>query len=115
MVSSILDSDPDLITRTLSPVQVESVLIMVLSRLLVASLNQSRTYLDGRRLLLGWEDLSEPARAIFPPGTDKAIRRLAEIATPEAEISIGQPSKMAQALITDGELVRRLNNGGLHD
>ena len=113
MVDSILASDPDLITRTLSPVQIESVLIMWLSGLLVTSLDPLSSYLDGRRLLLGWEDLSEPARAIFLPGTDGAVRRLAQIATLEAEISIGRPSKMAQALITDGELVRRLNNGAV--
>lgn len=115
MVDSIMDSDPDLITRTLSPVQVESILIMVLSGLLVASLEPSSSYLDGRRLLLAWEDLSDAAHAIFPSGTDQAIRRLAEIATAEAEIILGLPSKMAQALLMNGELVRRLNNGGLYD
>ena len=116
MVDSILASDPDLIVRTLSAVQIESILIMWLSGLLVTSLDPLSSYLDGRRLILGWEILSDAARGIFPAGTDGAVRSLAQISTLEAEISIGRPSKMAQALIADGELVRRLSNGGLiHD
>ena len=91
MVDSILASDPDLIVRTLSAVQIESILIMWLSGLLVTSLDPLSSYLDGRRLLLGWEILSDAARGIFPAGTDGAVRKLAEIATAEAEISIGMP------------------------
>ena len=117
-IRHLMEIDPDLIPSTLSERQLVPVRIMILASLIASSLTTGPAHvLDGRRLLLSWTDLPEAARkAIFSDATDRAVRRLAEIATPEAEIAVTVPSKLAQALITDGQLTRRLNNGGLsHD
>lgn len=116
LVAMALDCDPAVID-TLNHGDKLALLAVGLTRMLLDAsyVRGGGHVLDGRVLLLRWEDLTAEARALFPPCTDQAIRRLASIATKDAAIGVRRPADTAKSLLTDGKLARALGNGAFND